>query len=411
MATEEPECINTFRKWLKDNGAYIDPHVYFARGEYGMSIYSHEDLEENSTVVSCPFDIMITPKTSKDSLRKLAEWKGVSSGKIDAVKDLDDGLAVCTYLVLHFKGDGSSSISDSKAISSILKHDAYIATLPTDLITPLYYNEKEVRLLLGTNLYQVVIDRRQEWINLWKKAHNWLSTVFENKAWENGFTWERFLRSKTWLSSRAFPSSILHEPPSLTDPSAEPILVPLLDSLNHSRATPVSWSVNRPQNVGNNGTVKQPSVSLVSHLPIKRGEEVFNNYGPKSNDELLLGYGFVIENNPEDTMLLKLPGDERRFRIGRKATGEVTNVWNEIGRRLQESFASDGDDLDIMMAELELEIAQVLPEMLHNLKNKLPLLGPQEVTEPVRNEILQMVRGYVKGKCISWLGFLLTHQN
>jgi hypothetical protein len=193
----------------------------------------------------------------------------------------------------------------------------------------------------------------------------------------------------------------LDEPPSLSDPNAEPILVPLLDSLNHSRATPVSWSVNRSPNRIPETVLKQvgrePSLSLVSHLPIKKGEEVFNNYGPKSNDELLIGYGFVIKNNPEDTMLLKLPGDERRFRIGRNATGEVTNVWNEIGRRLQESFASDGDDLDIVMAELELEVAQVLPEMLHGLKNKLPRLDSQQTTDTVKNDIKKMIQEYVKG--------------
>jgi hypothetical protein len=35
---------------------------------------------------------------------------------------------------------------------------------------------------------------------------------------------------------------------------------------------------------------------------------VFNNYGPKSNEELLLSYGFVIENNPDDTVILRLAG-------------------------------------------------------------------------------------------------------
>lgn len=42
------------------------------------------------------------------------------------------------------------------------------------------------------------------------------------------------------------------------------------------------------------------------------GEEVFNNYGPKSNDELLLGYGFCIPQNPHNTvpLMLKIPSTE-----------------------------------------------------------------------------------------------------
>jgi hypothetical protein len=75
------------------------------------------------------------------------------------------------------------------AISDILNHQAYVAILPTDFTTPLYYNEHELRLLVGTNLYQVSIDRHREWMNLWKKARSWLATVFADEGWENGFTW------------------------------------------------------------------------------------------------------------------------------------------------------------------------------------------------------------------------------
>ena len=35
------------------------------------------------------------------------------------------------------------------------------------------------------------------------------------------------------------------------------------------------------------------------------GEEVFLNYGPKSNFELLRNYGFLLENNPDDSLILQ----------------------------------------------------------------------------------------------------------
>lgn len=52
-------------------------------------------------------------------------------------------------------------------------------------------------------------------------------------------------------------------------------------------------------------------------------KQLFNNYGPKRNDELLLGYGFCIPNNPHEKILMtlkpppeELQGDLRRVHSG-----------------------------------------------------------------------------------------------
>lgn len=37
-----------------------------------------------------------------------------------------------------------------------------------------------------------------------------------------------------------------------------------------------------------------------------QGSEVFSNYGHKSNEELILSYGFVIPNNPADFVHVSL---------------------------------------------------------------------------------------------------------
>lgn len=206
-----------------------------------------------------------------------------------------------------------------------------------------------------------------------------------------------FIQAQTWLSSRAFPSSLLDDPPSLNHPDAFPILVPIADMLNHARGTPISWSIYRPEI-----SEGSPSLSLISHGQKQAGDELYNNYGPKPNDELLLGYGFVVEDNPEDMLLLKLPANEKRYSIGRKASGEAEMVWNEIGRRLQAEFPFDGDSLDVMEAELELEIGQVLPEMVAKLLERLPTTaGLEDDTLPgVRPEVRKMTTIYIQGALV-----------
>lgn len=73
-----------------------------------------------------------------------------------------------------------------------------------------------------------------------------------------------------------------------------PVLFPGLDAANHSHEVRVDWTFN-PGHF---------SIRINNEIP--PGVEVFNNYGPKGNGELLIGYGFCIPNNPYDTVALTL---------------------------------------------------------------------------------------------------------
>ena len=45
---------------------------------------------------------------------------------------------------------------------------------------------------------------------------------------------------------------------------------------------------------------------VICNYARKKGEELFSNYGLLSNEKLLFAFGFCIENNPHDSMTLKL---------------------------------------------------------------------------------------------------------
>lgn len=70
------------------------------------------------------------------------------------------------------------------------------------------------------------------------------------------------------------------------------MLFPGLDAGNHSNEARVDW------------TFDPGRFSIRVNDEVQAGEEVFNNYGPKSNGELLIGYGFCIPDNPYDTVAL-----------------------------------------------------------------------------------------------------------
>ena len=74
-------------------------------------------------------------------------------------------------------------------------------------------------------------------------------------------------------------------------------MLPVLDILNHRPHTPIAW-LRLADRVA---FVCEPGFAGAA-----AGAEVFNNYGAKSNEELLLGFGFVLADprNEHDTLSL-----------------------------------------------------------------------------------------------------------
>lgn len=70
-----------------------------------------------------------------------------------------------------------------------------------------------------------------------------------------------------------------------------------MDILNHSVHAKAEWDFKPRQSF---------SLNLLDGEAYVTGQELFNNYAPKQNDELLLGYGFCLGDNPIEQFPLKL---------------------------------------------------------------------------------------------------------
>jgi len=101
---------------------------------------------------------------------------------------------------------------------------------------------------------------------------------------------ELYLWAATIFTSRSFTSSIMGP----SDKESFALLYPMIDSFNHQFATKVTWNMEKGD------------FALGLTQPVKKGQEVYNNYAPKGNEELLVGYGFCIENNPCDVVAIRL---------------------------------------------------------------------------------------------------------
>lgn len=72
------------------------------------------------------------------------------------------------------------------------------------------------------------------------------------------------------------------------------VLMPLFDIGNHSPLAEVDWGFEQPVAAGDESptsTIVNLNNLTMAYLP---GQQIFNNYGDKTNAELLMAYGFVV---------------------------------------------------------------------------------------------------------------------
>lgn len=103
------------------------------------------------------------------------------------------------------------------------------------------------------------------------------------------------------------PSETQSTLPLSGDSTSDPILIPVMDMLNHRPNHPVTWLTS-----SNN-------ITFIAETEYSSNAEIFNNYGAKGNEEctslrsqniycvVLMGYGFCLNDNPHDSISLKLP--------------------------------------------------------------------------------------------------------
>ena len=124
-----------------------------------------------------------------------------------------------------------------------------------------------------------------------------------------------------------------------------------------------------------------------------RGAEIFNNYGAKPNSELLLGYGFTLPDNPDDSIVLKIGGgasdDTPRHEVGRGARG-ADSVWDAIVEALKAQ-----EDEDVPEWQTALDGSDMLRSMTEALLARLPSVP---LSGALRADIADMIGHYVSGQ-------------
>ncbi|RMD42125.1 hypothetical protein DV735_g3008, partial [Chaetothyriales sp. CBS 134920] len=292
--------------WVVGLDGYIHPNVKIAHTPlkgFHMLVTEGKQIQAQTRIVSCPM------KATISVLNALDVEPFHSHGTKFPQAFLKNNITRPEMIQAFFLMDQYLRGSDSWWAP-------YIKTLPSpqDVCHMQFNSAEDAAWLEGTNLKSGFETQTAKWQDLFTRGLRSLKFLGWPRALEGMYTWELYRWAATIFGSRSFSSSVLDDtlpadkarmrgkcgvprlPEEIEDLFIErfSVLLPLLDILNHWPATRVEWQ-SRSSFVG---------MQVLDGY--EAGQELYNNYGPKDNEGLLLSYGFVIPSNPFDHVVIAL---------------------------------------------------------------------------------------------------------
>lgn len=338
-----PPAIKDLLDWGEQNGATLNPNAeVYVSPTFGVSLRVKESPENgtndapsfapHSTIVSTPYTTSMSYMNAYDAFPTLSARSPRFPQKF--LHEVPAKVIGCYFLMQQYLlGDQSFW---APYIRSLPQPDE-----PEKLATPLYWNDEARAWLNGTNLLMAVRQREE----MWSEELDHAAKVFWNGCLEMMYARElekpaselygelyssgkneTLLNLYKWactiFSSRSFVSTLI--PPEVYGEQLDekvkegkeetwrefikkegpyPVLFPLVDIANHDPKARVEWFADAKSDV--------KSVSIKNDEELKAGEQIFNNYAPKGNSELLLGYGFMLPDNDDFAVEMRVTDPER----------------------------------------------------------------------------------------------------
>ena len=268
ISTMSLGVIEKFLLWLKDKGAIFDKIdiVHYTSDHRG--IITRNRISKGEIFMYVPIQAIITLEIAKQSVVVMKTIK--LKGSLLSPKH--------SYLATFILQEMSKEDSEWKPYLNILPRS-------TDNF-PIFFTKAEKELLKGTFFLERVKMKREQ------MKRDYMFTIIAAPEFGR-YSFKQFAYARALVSSRIFLIHVNDKPDSG--------LVPLADMQNHFQINMSSWTYND----NNRGFTVQANVNM------KKGEEVYNSYGPKCNSRYFFSYGFTVENNKENEIPIQLSLDAK----------------------------------------------------------------------------------------------------
>ncbi|KAK9827954.1 hypothetical protein WJX81_000191 [Elliptochloris bilobata] len=268
-----------------------------------------EDVEPGCCILRVPQRLLLHEGTAYADAEFGAAFRALRS---EAGPALDRRMALVLLLLVERARGAASAWAP------------FIRILPASYDDPTWWPEDDLALVEGTRLGAAAAHHRGALAQLaaWRDRLLHLRRELgggelppgDAWAWAAGADAVRWARSAVW--SRAFNLRCVGGAGR-----SGIALVPIADMLDHDPSRHVAWHAGR---------CGSDDFQFISHTAVPQGGDLLSNYGFKSNEELLAGYGFALApSNPADFFHVAL-----RLGLAHSEGGGAV-VAAESGQRLQ----------------------------------------------------------------------------
>eukprot|EP00871_Galdieria_phlegrea_P000740 jgi/Galph1/1667/GphlegSOOS_G337.1 len=318
--------IQEFYHWLKENGVYISQKASWSRAPHRLLIAEETSDEGEASgrglLASRPINLGEKLFEIPEKLilsRKLA----LQTFPESVMSHIQDEYISIALLLLFECAKGEDSF-----------FKPYLNVLPTlDQLNPLFlWNERDLSLLKGSPSLSLCYQLREKLQREYEWLEQHIFPILQGDAYWHYFSQKDFLWAFAILFSRAvcFPKS------------KHIALVPYADLLNHNCFC--SAFIDEEDVSFSRGRLKEAVVYADrSYQPY---EQVYVSYGPRSNQELLLLYGFSLERNPFDCVEISIGLDPQDPSVHKKR-----EILESCGKTSEQVFPLYADRYAVEMIE------------------------------------------------------------
>lgn len=288
--------MEEFVNWLTSNGVDTDNIELIEIENNERSVLTHKNLSEGDTFFLIPKKLLImSPEIEKSEMGK--QIREIFNNSTELTKNI---VNITIFILLMERGYYKENFWEPyfNILPKSLKH------IPTFWTKDLYY-------LKGSPILLDIRDRaktlRAEYNKL--KQHG-------IPLKEYSISFNDYKRVRALVSSRNFNLRI--------DGKQSTTMVPLADMLNHDLNADTNWTYNNTKN----------GYEMTMRRNVKKGMEVSDSYGRKTNDKYFLYYGFLLKDGDVEIKIklknysINLKGDFNSI--------ETKNLLNHLRRKYLE---------------------------------------------------------------------------